>query len=121
MLVALPLFLLLDEELAPHRRFFEKMKCIFSIVPVGFLEKLWECFSPDAGVGSTGRWSRASGVVSVAQVCTGCTGVSPVLSVRCAGGLATLSAHESGEHQTLKGPNMARGGVNSLFKNLQTH
>jgi len=33
---------------------FEKMKCIFSIAPVGNLEKSWECFSlrkhsPDAG------------------------------------------------------------------------
>ena len=44
---------------------------------------LAEKHSPDAGAGSTGRWSRASGVVSVAQVCTGRTGVSPVLSVRC--------------------------------------
>ena len=34
--------------------------------------------------------------------CTGRTGVSPVLSVRCADGLATLSAHESGEHRTLR-------------------
>ena len=49
-------------------------------------------------------------VVGVFLTPTGCTGVSPVLSVRCAGGLATLSAHESGEHRTLKGPNMARGG-----------
>jgi len=24
--------------------FFEKMKCIFSIAPMGNLEKLWECF-----------------------------------------------------------------------------
>jgi len=57
---------------------------------------------PDAGVGSTGRWSRASGVVSVALVCTGRTGVSPVLSVRCAGGLANLSVLESSEHRTLR-------------------
>jgi len=63
---------------------------------------LAEKHSPDAGVGSTGRGSRASGVVSVVQVCTGRTGVSPVLSVRCVGGLATLSAHESGEHRTLR-------------------
>ena len=62
----------------------------------------------DAGVGSTGRWSKASGVVSVAQVCTGRTGVSPVVSVRCAGGLATLSAHESGEHWTLRVRPVAR-------------
>ena len=66
------------------------------------MEKLRECFSPDAGVGSTGRWSRASGVVSVAQVCTERTGVSPVVSVRCAGGLVTLSVLESGEHRTLR-------------------
>ena len=46
---------------------------------------LAEKHSPDAGADSTGRWSRASGVVSVAQVCTGRTGVSPVLSVRCEG------------------------------------
>ena len=25
---------------------FEIIKCIFSIAPVGILEKLWECFSP---------------------------------------------------------------------------
>jgi len=68
----------------------------------GNLEKSWECFSPDAGVGSTGRWSRAFGVVSVAQVCIGRTGVSPVLSVRCAGGLANLSTLESGDHRTLR-------------------
>ena len=30
---------------------FEKMKCIFSIAPVGILEKSWECFS----VGNTHR------------------------------------------------------------------
>ena len=72
--------------------------------------------SPDAGVGSTGRWSRASGVVSVAQVCTGRTGVSPVLSVRCAGVLATLSAHESGEHRTLR-----VRPVNLRFAELSAH
>ena len=64
--------------------------------------KFGEVVGVDAGVGSTGRWSRASGVVTVAQMCTGRTGVSPVLSVRCAGGLATLSALESGEHRTLR-------------------
>ena len=85
---------------------FEKNKCIFSIALEGNLKKSQECFSekhsPDAGVGSIGRWSRASGVLSVAQVCTGRTGVSPVLSVWCAGGLATLSVHGFGEHQTLR-------------------
>ena len=63
---------------------------------------LAEKHSPDAECRGTGRWSRASGVVSVVQVCTGHTGVSPVLSVRCADGLATLSARESGEHRTLR-------------------
>ena len=62
----------------------------------------------DAGVGSTGRWSSASGVVSVAQVCPGRTGVSPVLSVWCADVLATLSAHESGEHRTIRVRPVAR-------------
>ena len=69
---------------------------------------LAEKHSPNAGVGCTGRWSRVSGVVSVAQVCTGRTGVSPMLSVRCAGGLATLSALESGEHRTLRVRPVAR-------------
>ena len=46
---------------------------------------LAEKHSPDAECRGTGRWSRASGVVSVVQVCTGRTGVSPVLSVRCEG------------------------------------
>ena len=91
---------------------FEKNKCIFSIAPVGNLEKSRECFSvgvflsrkhsPDALCGGTGRWPLASGVLSGATECTGRTGESPVLSVRCAGGLATLTAHESGEHRTLR-------------------
>jgi len=63
------------------------MKCIFSITPVGNLEKSWKCFSlrnthrtlsaeaPDAGPERP----------AVVQVCTGRTGVSPVLSVRCEG------------------------------------
>jgi len=65
-------------------------------------------FGEVARVFLTGRWSRASGVVSVAQVCTGRTGVSSVLSVWCADVLATLSAHESGEHQTLRVRPVAR-------------
>ena len=86
---------------------FEKIKCIFFIAPVGSLEKSWEVFlskkhSTDALCGGTGRWPLASGVLSDVAECTGRTGVSPVLSVRCAGGLATLSAHESGEHRTLR-------------------
>ena len=52
--------------------------------------------SPDALRGGTGRWPLASGVLSGATDCTGRTGESPVLSVRCEGVLATLSAHESG-------------------------
>jgi len=51
---------------------FEKIKCIFSIASVGILEKLRH--SPDAGVGSTERWSRASGVVSVWLRCAERTG-----------------------------------------------
>ena len=49
---------------------FEKMKCIFCIVPVGNLEKSWDCFSLtlDAGLGGIRRWSRASGVLSVAGI-----------------------------------------------------
>jgi len=80
------------------------MKCIFSIAPVGNLEKSQECFShsPDALRGGTGRWPLASGVLSGAAECTGRTGESPVVSVRCTGGLATLSVHESGEHRTLR-------------------
>ena len=62
---------------------------------------LTEKHSPDALRGGTGRWPLASGVLSGIAECTGRTGVSPVLSVRCAGGLATLSTHESGEHRTL--------------------
>jgi len=58
--------------------------------------------SPDTLRGGTGRWSLASGVLSGAAECTGRTGESPVLSVRCAGGLATLSALESGEQRTLR-------------------
>ena len=51
---------------------FEKNKCIFSIAPVGIFGEVASVFlaekhSPDAGVGSTGRWSRASGVVSLTQ------------------------------------------------------
>ena len=64
--------------------------------------------SPDALRGGTGRWPLASGVLSGVAECTGRTGVSPVLSVRCAGGLATLSAHESGEHRTLRVRPVAR-------------
>ena len=67
------------------------------------MEKSRECFSlPDALHGDTGRWPLGSGVLLGVAECTGRTGMSPVLSVRCAGGLVTLSAHESGEHRTLR-------------------
>ena len=80
---------------------FEKMKCIFSIAPVGFFGEVAGVFlsrkhSPDALRGGTGRGPLASGVLSGAAECTGRTGESPVVSVRCVGGLVTLSAHESG-------------------------
>jgi len=58
--------------------------------------------SPDALCGGIGRWPLASGVLSGATEGTGRTRESPVLSVRCAGRLATLSAHESREHRTLR-------------------
>jgi len=61
-----------------------------------------EKHSPDALRGGTGRWPFASDVLSCVAECTGHTGVSPVLSVRCAGVLATLSVHKSGEHRTLR-------------------
>ena len=48
---------------------FEKIKCIFFIVPVGSLEKSREKHSPDAGVGSTGRCLCASGEVTDFGVC----------------------------------------------------
>jgi len=76
---------------------FEKMKCIFSIAPVGNLVKSWECFSlrkhsPDAG-------SEAPDAVSERPVCrlpdsarvrhrtpgTGRKMEPPVVSVRCEG------------------------------------
>jgi len=41
---------------------FEKIECLFFIALVGSLEK---SHSPDAEVGSTRRWNKASGVVSV--------------------------------------------------------
>ena len=70
---------------------FKKIKCIFSIAPVGFFGEVVGVYlsrkhSPDALRGGTGRWSLASGVLSCAAECTGRTGESPVLSVRCAGG-----------------------------------
>ena len=69
---------------------FEKIKCIFSIAPVGIFSEVTGVFlswkhSPDAQRGGTGRWPLASGVLSGAAECTGRIGVSPVLSVRCEG------------------------------------
>ena len=45
--------------------------------------------SPDALREGTRRWPLAFGVLSDVAECTGHTGVSPVLSVRCAGVLGT--------------------------------
>ena len=61
---------------------FEKIKCIFSIAPVGIFGEVAGVFltkkhSPDAGVGSTGRWSRASGAVSVTLVCRAHRSLAP--------------------------------------------
>jgi len=83
---------------------FEKIKCIFSIAPMGNLEKLRECFSPDALRGGTGRWPLASGVLS------GLTRGSRVHRTHQSESdaqrpvcerFATLFAHGSGEHRTL--------------------
>ena len=67
-----------------------------------FLLRRWEIWRSRGSVSRTGRWPLASGVLSGATECTGRTGESPVLCVRCAGDLATLSARESGEHRTLR-------------------
>ena len=61
-----------------------------------------EKHSPDALRGGIGRWPLASGVLSGVAERTGRTGVSLVLSVRCAGILATLSEFKSDEHRTLR-------------------
>ena len=60
------------------------MKRIFSIAPMRILEK-----SRDTGLGGIGRWTRASGVLSVAEPvevntpdARAVTRASPVLSVR---------------------------------------
>jgi len=94
---------------------FEKILCIFSIAPVGILEKLRGVFllrnthwtlvlaAPDAGP-ERPLWCLWCRCVEY----TGRTGVSTVLSVRCAGVLATLSVHESGEHRTLRVRPVAR-------------
>jgi len=63
---------------------------------------LTEKHSPDALRGGTGRWPLASSVLSGVAECTGCTRVSPVLSVRCAGvlrtslGMSPVSTRRSG-------------------------
>jgi len=88
---------------------FEKLSAYFLLHRWEFLEKLRECLllrnthqtlvlaAPDAGLERPVwcLWHRCA-------ECTRHTQVSPVLSVRCAGGLVTLSAHESGEHRTLR-------------------
>ena len=43
---------------------FEKMKCIFSIAPVGKLEKSWECF--------TERWPLRHRTLSLCVRCSQC-------------------------------------------------
>lgn len=63
---------------------FEKMKCIFSIAPVGNLEKSRECFltekhSPDAECGGTGRWPQS-------PVCLTLLGLSTGRTLRASGG-----------------------------------
>ena len=79
---------------------FEKIKCIFSIAPVGNLEKLRECFlaAPDA------CWSRASGVVSLAQVCRAHRTLGGYCSsVRwCVTSASAREEFLTGEHRTLR-------------------
>jgi len=82
---------------------FEKMKCIFSIAPVGNLEKSREC-SPDVG-------PEAPDAVSVRPVCRlpssarvrhrTQAGVSSVLSPVSAR-FALLPGSKSGEHRTVR-------------------
>jgi hypothetical protein len=57
---------------------FEKNKCIFSIAPVGNLEKSRECFltekhSPDAECGGTGRWPQRPVSLTLLGLSTGRT------------------------------------------------
>ena len=57
---------------------FEKIKCIFSIAPVGNLEKSRECFlsekhSPDAECGGTGRWPQRPVCLTLLGLSTGRT------------------------------------------------
>ena len=90
------------------------MKCIFSIALVGKLEKSRECFSlrnthrtlateaPDAKSERLVQTVPSPARVRHRTIGTGRWLERPVVRVRCAGVLATLSAHESGEHRTLR-------------------
>ena len=100
------------------------MKCIFSIAPMGILEKSRECFSlrkhsPDAG-------SEASDAVSERPVCrlpgsarvrhrtqAGASGAMSPVSAR----FANLSGCESGEHRTVRW--LASGDPASLRSSLR--
>jgi len=109
---------------------FEKMKCIFSIVPVGSLEKSWECSS----LRNTHRTLavEAPDAEAVRPVCCGArvkhrtqgssclcvrcyltlAGVfdwkyrtlreRPVVCVRCPERFVELSVFKSGEHRTVR-------------------
>ena len=65
---------------------FEKMECIFSIAPMGNLDKSQEC-SPDASRGGTRRCVCASGVLSVG-VRHRTPGTGRGLDLVCASGVA---------------------------------
>ena len=74
--------------------------------------------SPDALRGGTRRWPLASGVLSGVAECTGRTGVSPVLSVRCAGVLRPslrMGPVSTGRYRCL-----ASGDPASLRSSLRT-
>ena len=85
---------------------FEKIKCIFSITPVGNLEKLWECFSPRnthrtlvLAAPNAGP-ERPMWCQSVAQVCRAHRTLGGYcLRVRC--GVTSASAREEFESPSL--------------------
>ena len=91
------------------------MKCIFSIAPVGNLEKSRECFSlrkhsPDAGSEAPDAVSErpVQTVPGPARVRHRTIGTGRWLERPVCGRFATLSAHGSGEHRTLRVRPVAR-------------
>ena len=93
---------------------FEKMKCVFSIAPVGNLEKSRECFSlrnshrtlasgaPNAESEHPLQTMPGSARVRHRTTGTGRRPVRPVVRVRCEDRFAELSEFKSNEHRTLR-------------------